>query len=133
MNYPFVKFIHVFFAAAIFAGYVLRLVWMISDNPRPPQGWIRAIPWVADSILLATGIWMLFKIAHLPGVEVWMIGKILLVIVFGCLTVVTLYFIKSQPLRVLTWIGALVIYLQMVVISIIKDPTGIFALTRWIW
>ena len=52
---------------------------------------------------------------------------------FSDATVVTLYFIKSQPLRVLSWIGALVVYLQMVVISIIKDPTGIFALTRWVW
>src|ERR1700694_2184534 len=132
MNYSFVKFLHVLCATTLFAAYVLRLIWMIADTPRSEHRGMALLPWIGDAFLVGTGIWMLLNLANVPGTDVWMIGKILLMIIFGSLTAFTLYFIRSQAVRVAVWIGALVVYLQIVVISILKDPLGMFALGRWV-
>lgn len=80
------KLTHVGLALASLTGFLARGVLRLRASPRLQARWLRILPHVVDSLLLATGIALAVRLGQYPFVNPWLsakLGALLLYIVLG--------------------------------------------------
>ena len=75
MDYAAIKHLHVTAAALSIALFVLRGFWMIGSPERLAARWVRILPHVIDTVLLASALWLAWQIgfganAHWLGAKI---------------------------------------------------------------
>lgn len=87
--YLWLKNAHVLFAYVTVAGFVVRGAWSLLDSPLRRRRWVRIVPHVIDTLLLALGIALAVMLSVSPLQEAWLAAKILGLLAyigFGVLT-----------------------------------------------
>lgn len=79
MDYAAIKAVHL--AAVVVSGslFLVRGIWMLRDSPCLWQRWVRIVPHVNDTFLLAAGAWMSVLSGQAPGRNAWLTAKIVAV------------------------------------------------------
>lgn len=90
MEFAVLKVIHVTTAAVSYTLFVVRGIWMINDSPRLQQLWVRIVPHVNDTLLLAAAIWMTVLLQQYPGTHAWLTVKLAALLVYIGLGMVAL-------------------------------------------
>ncbi len=67
MEFASLKVIHIGTVAVSYILFFVRGIWMLSDPPLLYQRWVRIVPHVNDTLLLAAGVWMTTIIRKYPG------------------------------------------------------------------
>lgn len=62
--------------------FVLRSVWMLSAPHWLDQRWVRVVPHVVDTALLASAITLAVIIRQYPFVQAWLTAKVLALVVY---------------------------------------------------
>ena len=91
-----IKSIHISLALMSLSGFLLRAYWMWFANPLLQHRVSRFLPHVIDSLLLLTGLYMVWSYRIYPTQHPWLAAKLsalLLYIVFGSLA------LKRAPTR----------------------------------
>ena len=126
MSFAVVKIIHIISIIASYILFSLRGIWMIRDSPLLKQRWVKILPHVIDTILLASAITLVAMIQQYPGFHIWLsakIGGLLLYIFFGMMA---LRFGKTQRIRITSWVLAQIVFFYIVLVALTKSPTLIF-------
>jgi uncharacterized membrane protein SirB2 len=124
MIYPLLKLLHVSCVTLSGAGFFLRGVWMLRDSPRLQRRWVRTVPHVVDSLLLASGIGMAVISAQYPFVFDWLTAKLIgLLIYIGC-GAMALKRGKTRRQRALFFLLALAAFFYIVSVAMTRHPLG---------
>jgi len=123
MELAVLKLVHVIAAAVSYALFFVRGVWMIFDSPRLRQRWVRIVPHVNDTLLLAAAIWMTVILHQYPGTHAWLTAKVAGLLVYIGLGTVALKRGKTRRVRIAAWLAAQVVFFYIVAV----------ALTRSVW
>ena len=123
MELSVLKLVHVIAAAVSYALFFVRGVWMIFDSPRLRQRWVRIVPHVNDTLLLAAAIWMTVILHQYPGTHAWLTAKVAGLLVYIGLGTVALKRGKTRRVRIAAWLAAQVVFFYIVAV----------ALTRSVW
>ena len=145
--YSLLKQLHLATIAITLALFVLRGVWMMADSPRLQARWVRIVPHINDTLLLASGIGLAVLIQQYPLVNGWLTAKFFALILYIVLGTIALK--NSDPLRVKTrvesyalkrgnslnqriaaWIAALLVFAYMATVAVAHDPLPFHALSR---
>ena len=126
MSYIFFKYIHIFFVAASFALFFMRGLWMMRGDPAPQETWVRVLPHFADGLLLFAAISL---IAVTPRWEwsTWIEVKFAMIAIYIVLALVVFQEGRPRWQKVLVWVSALLLFLQITSVAVLKLPGGIFA------
>ena len=120
--FSLIKNLHLATIALSLALFVLRGAWMIAASPLLQARWVRIVPHVIDTLLLATGIGLAVLIQQYPLVHGWLTAKLLALILYIVLGTLALKRGKTRAQRIAAWIAALLVFGYMVAVAMAHDP-----------
>lgn len=124
--YHLTRSLHELCALTSFTLFVLRGVWMLRGSPQLTRRWVRILPHVIDTVLLASAISLTLMLQQYPLTHAWLSAKLLALLVYIGLGLVALRFGKTRHVRVAAWIGALTVFIYIASVAFSRDPFGMF-------
>ena len=122
MSYLVLKNLHLATIAITLALFLLRGFWMMANSPRLQARWVRIVPHVNDTLLLASGIGLAVLIQQYPLVHGWLSAKFFALIAYIVLGTIALKRGKTRGQRIAAWIAALLVFGYMVAVAVAHDP-----------
>ncbi|HWU67786.1 MAG TPA: SirB2 family protein [Stenotrophobium sp.] len=128
--YPVLKIIHVGSVCLSLGLFMLRGGWMLADSPRLRQRWVKILPHVVDTTLLASAIGLVLMLRQYPFVQGWLTAKVLALVVYIVLGSIGLKYGRSKPVRMGACIAALAVFGYIVSVALTHDPLGFMTFCR---
>ena len=122
MAYLVLKNLHLATIALTLALFVLRGAWMMAESPRLQARWVRVVPHVNDTLLLASGIALAVLIEQYPLVHSWLTAKFFALIAYIVLGTVALKRGKTKAQRITACVVALLVFGYMAAVAVAHDP-----------
>jgi uncharacterized membrane protein SirB2 len=118
MAYGAVKHIHVVTVVVSWMLFFVRGVWMISDSPHVEARWVRVLPHVNDTILLAAAIYL----ATFFGLQPWIVAKLIALVAYVLIGMIAIRYGPTKAVRIAAWLLAQCVFLYIVAVAVRKDP-----------
>lgn len=125
--YYTIKHFHVTCVVLSAAGFLLRGLWMFTENPLLQRRLTRVLPHVIDSLLLLSAIGLATMIGQYPFAAGWVTAKVFGLIAYILLGTVALKRGRTPAVRATAFTGALMVYAWIVSIAITKNMAGFLA------
>ncbi len=122
MEFASLKAIHIGTVAVSYILFFVRGIWMLSDSPLLHQRWVRIVPHVNDTLLLAAGIWMTIIIHQYPGTHGWLTAKLAGLVLYILLGLVALRPGRAKRVRAAAWVAAQIVFGYIVAVAFSHDP-----------
>lgn len=117
MPYPLLKNAHITLAMISIGGFVLRWWWMKTGSALFHHRLSRVLPHLADTLFLASGIWLAITIRQYPFVHAWLTAKIFGLIAYIVLGSLALKHARTAAGRNLAFVAALVVIAWVVSVA----------------
>ena len=119
-----IKYLHMACAALSISGFILRGIWMWRQSPLLQRRPVKILPHIIDTLLLASALLMVFMSAQYPFVQHWLTAKVLALIVYILLGMVALKWGRTQPVRIIAWLLALLTFGYIVAVALNRSTLG---------
>ncbi len=123
LDYSAWRGVHVTAAALSIGLFVWRGALFVGDPARPRPRWLRIVPHVVDTVLLATALWLAWQLG-LSGTRGWLPAKVTAVVLYIGLGMVALHRGRSRRTRVVAFVLAVLAFAYVVMVAITKSPFG---------
>ena len=117
-----VKLIHiscVVLAGLFFAG---RGIMMIRDPEFVSKGWVRQTAQSIDTLLLLSGVGLVWLTGQLPWQEMWLAAKLTALLGYILLGMVAFHWSKNKNVRCFAWGLALSVLILRLFIAVTRSP-----------
>jgi uncharacterized membrane protein SirB2 len=121
MNYLAIKHLHVACAALTGAFFVTRGIWMLADSPLLQRRWVRVLPHVIDTVLLASALVLVVWSRQYPFVQPWLTAKLIALLFYIVLGSVALKRGRSKRVRAAALVGALLVFGYIVRVAVTRQ------------
>jgi uncharacterized membrane protein SirB2 len=122
MDYSLLKQLHLTTIAISLALFILRGIWMMADSPRLQARWVRIVPHLNDTVLLASGIALAFTLRLSPLDHGWLAAKLIALVGYIVLGTVALKRGRTRGKRIAAWFAALLVFGYMVSVAVAHAP-----------
>ena len=122
MDYPVLKQIHVACAVLSYAGFFVRGVWMIQDSAMVGRRWVKILPHVNDTVLLAAAAALAWMLGQYPFVHAWLTAKVVALVAYILLGMLALRPGRSRVTRIAAWIAAQIVFIYIVAVAYTRSP-----------
>ena len=122
MDYLSLKITHVSCGAISYVLFVVRGVWMMRGSAFLQRRWVKIVPHVVDTVLLAGAIAMAIMIRQYPLVEPWITAKVIGLMLYVALGIVALKRGKSMHIRIAAWVAAQAVFFYIVAVAVTRNP-----------
>ncbi|WP_323744809.1 SirB2 family protein [Noviherbaspirillum soli] len=116
------KHLHMSCAALSGALFLLRGLWMLQDSPRLRQRWVRTLPHLIDTVLLASAVALAVWSAQYPLAQPWLTAKVCALLLYIVLGSVALKRGRSNGIRAAAFLAALATFAYIVAVALSKTP-----------
>jgi len=120
--YLALKNLHVLCAVISIIGFVIRGALRIANSAVLQKKWIRIAPHIVDTLLLLSAIGLTMEIHQYPLTTPWLSAKLIGLLVYIGLGLVTLRFAKTQPVRILAYVFAIITFAYIGMVAVAKSP-----------
>jgi uncharacterized membrane protein SirB2 len=125
MLYVTIKHLHVLCVALSLSGFFLRgMLQLKKSSPTERPRWLRALPHVNDTLLLAAGIALAVLIGQYPFIDAWLTAKFFGLVAYIILGSLALRPGRSARVRLAAGLGAMGVFGWMVTVALTKHPLG---------
>ncbi|HTQ73272.1 MAG TPA: SirB2 family protein [Burkholderiales bacterium] len=121
-TYVAIKYVHAVAVAVSLGLFFLRGVWMMLDSERLGRRWVRVVPHVNDTVLLAAGVWLAFVLRLSPATP-WLAAKLIALPVHIGLGALALRPGRPKRLRVAAWMAALTVFGYIVAVAVTRSAS----------
>ncbi|MHB1352517.1 MAG: SirB2 family protein [Thiobacillus sp.] len=122
MAYALIKQVHLATIAITLALFLLRGFWMMAGSKRLQARWVRIVPHVNDSLLLASGIALAVLLQQYPLVHGWLTAKFFALIAYILLGTVALKRGRTRGVRITAWVLALLVFGYLIAVARTRSP-----------
>ncbi|MBA2658581.1 MAG: SirB2 family protein [Nitrosospira sp.] len=122
MSYAALKMIHITSVAISYLLFSLRSVWMMRDSTALQQRWVKIMPHMVDTVLLASAIALAIMLHQDPIHNSWLGAKIAGLLLYIGLGMVALRFGRTRKARISAVIAAQIVFLYIVLVALTKNP-----------
>lgn len=127
MSYLAIKHIHLTCVALSGAGFLLRGFWMLTDAPHLRARWVRVLPHVVDTGLLASAIALAVISQQYPITQGWLTAKVIGLLAYIGFGTMALKRGKTKGQRTLFLMLALLTFSYIVGVALTRSPSlGLF-------
>ncbi len=125
--YLLLKSIHI--GSVILSGslFFIRGRWMLSSSPRLQQTWVKVVPHIIDTVLLASAIALTLQIHQYPLTSNWLTAKVVGLLLYIVLGMVALKHGRNRKVRRLAWWAAIVVFLYIVAVALTHNALIVVA------
>lgn len=120
--YMMAKHLHLTAVGLSILLFILRFVWSQFAPAILQKKWLKIVPHIVDTVLLASAIWLCIILSQYPFVQSWLTFKVFGVIAYILLGLVALKWAKSTIGRWAAFIGALVVLMATAMVAVTKQP-----------
>ena len=124
MLYLTLKHLHITCVILSGLGFFLRGIGALLDSPLIRRRWVRTVPHVVDTVLLASAISMAVLTAQYPFVQSWLTAKVLALLVYILFGVMALRQGGNRRWRAVFFAAALATYVYIVSVALRHHPLG---------
>lgn len=121
MDYALLRTAHIATVHISLILFLLRGFWMLRESPRLQDRWIRILPHVNDTLLLAAAIAMLVVGSLNPLEQPWLMAKIIGLLAYIGVGTVALKRGRTKAVRVKALVAALGIFAYIVAVAVTKQ------------
>jgi uncharacterized membrane protein SirB2 len=122
MSPELLKIIHVSSVCLSYLLFVLRGRWALRDSPLTRQRWVRVVPHLVDTILLASAVTLAASLGISPLTAPWLLAKIVALLLYIGLGSLAIKRGQSHRTRWLAWISAQLVFFYIAATAISHDP-----------
>ncbi|MDB5933271.1 MAG: regulator SirB [Massilia sp.] len=122
MEYLTVKHVHVGCAALSGSLFLLRGVWMLRASPQLQRRWVRIVPHLLDTLLLASAITLATWSAQYPFAQDWLSAKLIALLGYIVLGTIALKRGRTRTTRTWAFVGAIALFGYIVAVAVTKHP-----------
>ena len=122
MTYLLLKQLHLTTIAITLTLFLLRGAWMMMGSSLLQARWVRIVPHLNDTLLLASGITLAVLMQQYPLVHGWLTAKLIALIVYIVLGTIALKRGKTRAQRIAAWFAALLVFGYMAAVAVTHDP-----------
>lgn len=123
-TYATLKTLHVAAVALTVALFAARVYWMAGASARLQQRWVRVLPHIVDSVLLASALGLLWVLRLDPLGQPWLLAKIGALVVYIALGTVGLKRGPTRAVRLAACVAAVGVFGYIVSVALTHDPRG---------
>ncbi len=121
MDYALLRTAHIATVHISLALFLLRGFWMLRESPRLRDRWIRVVPHVNDTLLLAAAIAMLVVSGFNPLQHPWLMAKIIGLLAYIGVGTVALKRGRTKAIRIKALVVAVGIFAYIVAVAATKQ------------
>jgi len=122
MDYLALKHFHMGCAAASGALFMLRGLWMLRASSALQQRWVRIVPHLIDTALLASAITLAVWSGQSPGSAPWLAAKLCALVVYIVLGTIAIKRGKTLAVRATAFVAALLVFAYIVAVAVTRQP-----------
>lgn len=122
IDYAALKLIHVSCVVTSYALFVVRGVWMMRQSPMLGRRWVRVIPHLVDTLLLASAVVMAVMTRQYPFGAGWLTAKLLALVCYIGLGMIALKRGGTRGARITAWISAQAVFCYIVAVAVTRNP-----------
>lgn len=126
MPYIALKHLHLGFVALSGLLFLIRGIWMLRGSPRLRQRWVRIVPHLVDTLLLASAIGLALWSRQYPGQMPWLTAKVAALLLYVVLGSIALKRGRTQRVRTAAFLGALACFAYIVSVALTRNPLVVF-------
>jgi uncharacterized membrane protein SirB2 len=123
MSYGVLKTVHMTCAMASFGLFVVRGIWRFGDSPKAGQRWVKVVPHVIDTTLLATALTMAWTLAPFPAMHPFLLTKVLAVMGYILLGMLAFRWARTRREAITAWVAAQLLFFYIVCVAVTKSPS----------
>lgn len=131
VTYFAIKHLHITFALLSGLFFLLRGVWMLLESSLLQRRWVRVLPHVVDTLLLASALVLVFWSGQYPFAQPWLTAKVLALIAYIVLGTLALKRGKTKLMRVNAFVAALSFFVYMLAVARTREPLIPFQVLGW--
>ena len=124
--YPLLKNIHITCVVISIAGFVVRGVLVQYGAAVMHRRWMRVIPHLNDTVLLASAVAMAMQSGQYPFAAGWLTAKLAGLVAYVGLGAIALRG-RDATVRRAAFVAAVLVYGWIVSAAILRHPAGAFA------
>ncbi|WP_106477805.1 SirB2 family protein [Phytohalomonas tamaricis] len=128
MSYVLLKYLHISTVILSFALFALRAWWSTVAGDagvvRLQQQWVRILPHIIDTVLLASGITLMIMLRLLPTENPWLMAKLIGLVIYIAVGTIAIKRGRTQGMRSLAAIIAVLIFIYIVGTALNHDPAS---------
>ena len=117
-SFSILKTVHVTCAVLSVAGFTVRGVWALGDNPMRQRRVAKTLPHLIDTCLLGSAVGMLVIWGVSPAALPWVTAKILALLLYIALGMIALRFAQTFRGRLAAYLGALCVAAYIVAVAL---------------
>jgi len=114
--------VHVTTVLISITGFLLRGILLFSGSPLISRRWLKVVPHVNDTLLLASAITLAVMRGFNPVQQPWLMAKIIGLLIYIVLGLIAFRFGRSRGQRMLAWLAALAVFAYIVGLAVTKQP-----------
>lgn len=122
MDYSMLRKIHVACVVLTVSLFAVRGAWMIAGTVQDQGRWVRIVPHMIDTVLLASAIGLAITTGQYPGTSGWLAAKMAGLFVYIVLGSVALKRGRTLRVRVAAFVGALAVFAYVVGVAVTRQP-----------
>jgi len=115
------RLVHITTVAVTVGLFALRGVCMLRDSPRLRRRWVRVVPHVNDTLLLASGIGLAYVTGQAPWRHSWLAAKLVGLLVYIGLGMVALRRGRTRTVRAAAFAGALAVVAYIIAVAVTRQ------------
>jgi uncharacterized membrane protein SirB2 len=123
LDYATIKTVHAGAAALSLSLFALRGAWMLRAPERLRRRWVRIVPHVIDTLLLASALWLAWQIGA-EGTRGWLWAKVVALVAYIAFGSLALKRGRTRGMRIAAFAAALVAFAYIVSVALTKSPLG---------
>ena len=122
MSYVLLKIIHVGSVIVSYILFFLRGIWLMQGSANLHYRWVKILPHVVDTVLLASAIALAMIIQQNPLNDSWLTAKVVGLVLYIGLGMIAMRFGKTRGIRIMAWVAAQCVFIYIVMVALTKSP-----------
>jgi uncharacterized membrane protein SirB2 len=127
MSYNIIKALHMTCVALSYMLFFVRGIWSLNDSSQLQQRWVKVIPHLVDTALLASAITLAVMLGFSPLSTPWLLAKIIALMVYIGLGTIAIKRGKTHRTKLIAWISAQLVFFYIVATAIAHNPLPWFS------
>jgi len=120
--YGLIKAVHVGSMLMSISLFFVRGLWMMRAPARLAQRWVRVLPHIIDTVLLASALTLVFLSRQYPFVESWLTAKVVALLAYILIGMFALRRGPNRATRITAWFAALLVFAYIVGVALTRNP-----------
>jgi uncharacterized membrane protein SirB2 len=119
-HYSAIRNVHIACVSASGALFLLRGMWMLAAPALLQRRWVRTLPHLVDTLLLASAVTLAMLSGQYPFAQGWLGAKVIALVLYVVLGGVALRRGRTRGTRAAAFVAALVTFAYIVSVAVTK-------------